>query len=139
MSFQTPFTCELEYQKHVFLGGRWHFSYANQSQKEKQSGNNADAVLNNSTDLESENWCLTQYFSGKFRCNGFNHTENKDNDMRRLGCLAGAKKIQTSSENISFKLIRWCEFIWCFVSWNTCIHILFFLGNYYLNKTKLYF
>ena len=30
------------------------FSYANQSQKEKQSGNNADAVLNDFTDLESK-------------------------------------------------------------------------------------
>ena len=30
------------------------FSYANQSQKENQSGNNADAVLNDFTDLESK-------------------------------------------------------------------------------------
>ena len=30
------------------------FSYANQSQKEKQSGNNADVILNDFTDLESE-------------------------------------------------------------------------------------
>ena len=42
MSFQTPFTCELEYLK--------HFSYANQSQKEKQSGNNTDAVLHDFTE-----------------------------------------------------------------------------------------
>ena len=49
MSFQTPYTCtcELEYWKHVFLIGRW------QSRKEKQSGNNVDAVLNIFTDLES--------------------------------------------------------------------------------------
>ena len=54
--FQTPFTCELEYWNHLqlFPFRRWHFSYANQSQKEKQSGNNADAVLNDFTDLESE-------------------------------------------------------------------------------------
>ena len=31
------------------------FFYANQSQKEKQSGNNADAVLNDFLDLKSEN------------------------------------------------------------------------------------
>ena len=31
--FQTPFTCELEYWNHLFPFRRWHFSYANQSQK----------------------------------------------------------------------------------------------------------
>ena len=45
MSFQTPLTCELEYWKLVFPFWRWHFSYANESQKEKQYGDNADAVL----------------------------------------------------------------------------------------------
>ena len=40
--------------KQVFLIRRWHFSYANQSQKEKQSGSNLDAFLNDFTDLESE-------------------------------------------------------------------------------------
>ena len=52
-AFSTPFTCELEYRKHVFLTGRWHFSYANQIQKEKHSGNRTGAVLNDFTDLES--------------------------------------------------------------------------------------
>ena len=51
MSFQTSFTCELKYWKHVFLKRRWHFSYANQSQKEKQYGSNFDGVLNDFTDL----------------------------------------------------------------------------------------
>ena len=46
--------CEYEYWKLEFLKGRWNFSCANQSHKEKQSGNNADAVLNDFTDLESE-------------------------------------------------------------------------------------
>ena len=54
MSFQKPFSCELEYGKHVFPFRRWHFSYANQSQKEKQSDNNADAVLNDFTNFKSD-------------------------------------------------------------------------------------
>ena len=55
-AFSTPFTCELEYRKHVhvFLTGRWHFSYANQIQKEKHSGNRTGALLNDFTDLESK-------------------------------------------------------------------------------------
>ena len=48
--FKTPFTCESE----NFLRGRWHFSNANQSKENKQSGNNADAVLNDFTNLESQ-------------------------------------------------------------------------------------
>ena len=54
MSFQTPFNCDKGFWKHVFHRGGWHFSYANQSQKEKQFFNNADAVLNVLKDLESE-------------------------------------------------------------------------------------
>ena len=46
------------------------------------------------------------------------------------GCVAGANKSQTTYENIHHS--SW--FISCFVSWN--IPVLFFLGNYYLNKTK---
>ena len=51
-AFSTPFTCELEYRKHVFLTGRWHFSYANQIKREKHSGNSTGAVLNDFTDFE---------------------------------------------------------------------------------------
>ena len=54
MSFQKPFSCELEYGKRVFPFQKCHFPYANQSQKDKQSDNNADAVLNDFTNLESE-------------------------------------------------------------------------------------
>ena len=131
MFFQTPFTWKLEYWKHVFLTRRWHFSYANQSQKEKQSGNNADAVLNDFLDLKSENiynvWC-------KFRWCNSNPAEHKDNDMRcpRISsrCKQESKYIIMNIWFNSASLYR----VLCLEY--TCT---FLVGNYYLNKTKPYF
>ena len=55
MSFQIPFTCEMEYWKHVFLRGSWLFSYANQSKKKKtKCGIHGDTLLKDFTDLEKE-------------------------------------------------------------------------------------
>ena len=98
MSFQTPFTCELEYWKHVFLIRRWHFSYANQSQKEKQSGRfkwfygfRKRKYLNNvwrniSLDSSDDAILILQ------------NTKITTCDVP--GCVAGANKSQTTYENI---------------------------------------
>ena len=101
-AFSTPFTCELEYRKHVFLTGRWHFSYANQIQKEKHSGNRTGAVLNVFTDFEKEKIMFDAIFPDDVILI-IQKTKIKTCDVP--GCVASANKIQITAENISFKLI----------------------------------
>ena len=100
--FQTHFTCELEYWNHLFPFRR-HFSYANQSQKEKQSGNNADAVLNDFTDLEKRKdlnnvWRNISLDSSDDAILILQNTKITTCDVP--GCVAGANKSQTTYENI---------------------------------------
>ena len=88
MSFQTSLSFELEEGDGIFL-------LQIKIKKEKLSGNNVDAVI----------------------CN-FNHSEKNYRWLYVPGSVAGAKKIQTTSENISALIL---------------------LGSYYLNKIKSYF
>ena len=100
MSFQTPFTCELEYWNHVYLGliRRWDYSYANQSQNEKHSvlfewfyGFGKRKYLNNvwrniSMDSSDDVILILQ------------NTQITTSNVP--GCVAGANKSQTTYENI---------------------------------------
>ena len=94
MSFQTPFTCELEYWKHLFLTQR--FPYANQSQKEKCG-------------------CRFKWFyefgKRKYLNNVWHNISLVSSDDTILqntkittsnvpGCVAGANKSQITYENI---------------------------------------
>ena len=74
MSFWKPFTCELEYWMHVFLKGRWQFSYENQN----------------------KTWCnisLDRYVNAILIIH-----KTKITTCDVLGCVADANKIQTTSE-----------------------------------------
>ena len=99
---QPPFTCELEYWNYLFPFPRWLF-YANQSRKEKQSGNNADAVLNDFTDLEkrkdlNNDWRNISLDSSDDAILILQNTKITTCDVQ--GCVAGANKSQTTYENI---------------------------------------
>ena len=123
--------------KHVFLIRRWHFSYANQHQKEKQAGRfkwfygfGKRKYLNNvwrNISLDGSDDAILILQNTKVM------TSNVP------GCVAGENKSQWNMKviwkYISFRLgWKWES---CFASCN--IHVLFCLGNYYLNKTKPYF
>ena len=121
----------------VFPFRRWLFSYLNQSQKEKQSGNNADAVL---YDLRI---CKAKDIDIVWRNIYLGSSNNAILILQNTaittcyvpGYVAGANKSQATYENIYHSSWFHCaSFISCFVSGN--IPFLFFLGNFYLNKTK---
>ena len=116
--FQTPFTCELEYWNQLFPFRRWHLSYANQSQKEKQSGNNADAVLNDLNNLNNV-----------WRNISLDSSDDANSENKKIttcdvpGCVAGANKSQTTYGNIysiiQVGLIVWVYIVFCVLKY-TC-------------------
>ena len=137
MSFQTPFNCDKGFLKTCFpQRGRCHFSYENQSQREKQSFNNADAVLNVLKDLESER-AINVWRNISLNSSDHSENKNKCNDMRCSRICSRYKQDLNYMIHLNISHSSWCNFIRCFVSWN--IPVLFFLENYYLNKTKPYF
>ena len=103
MSFQTPFTCELEYWKHLFIR-RWHFFSRKSKSEGEIIGNNADVVLNDFYGLGQQKylnnvWSNISLDSSDDAIVILQNTKITTCDVP--GCVAGANKSQTKYENIN--------------------------------------
>ena len=102
MSFQTPFTCELEYWKHLFIR-RWHFFSRKSKSEGEIIGNNADVVLNDFYGLGQQ-----KYLNNVWRIISLDSSDDaililqntKITTSNVPGFVASANKNQTTYENI---------------------------------------